>query len=148
MTLTSPRAMRERVYMTIETVERDWVPSDETFGARLALVRQHMGWGNTREAAVACGLPVESWRGWERDNRLPRDYATVCRKIADRTGVNLVWLMGADRARELSPNRPPTRTNRGAGYRWTPPRAEDTRPGELVHLLTPECGSADLPRSA
>jgi hypothetical protein len=70
-----------------------WVPSDQFFGARLALVRQKMGWGNVKEAALACQLPQESWRSWERDNRQPRDFQSICEKIAARTGCDLFWLM-------------------------------------------------------
>lgn len=74
-----------------------WVATDASFGARLALVRQRMGWGNTKEAALACGLPVQSWRGWERDNRAPRDFVGTCRKIAAATGCDIWWLAGLDR---------------------------------------------------
>jgi len=56
--------------MTNEAVEPSWIPSDATFGARLALVRQHRGWTNVKEAALSCGLPVESWRGWEQGGHL------------------------------------------------------------------------------
>jgi hypothetical protein len=80
--------------MTTIAVERGWVPTASDFGARLALVRQHMGWGNVQEAALACGLPVSSWRNWERDNRQPRDYMGACRAIASRTGCDLGWLAG------------------------------------------------------
>jgi hypothetical protein len=73
---------------------RDWRPDDRTFGARLALVRQHMGWGNVREAALACGVPSESWRSWERDGRTPRDYARIVMAIHARTGVDAAWLAG------------------------------------------------------
>lgn len=71
-----------------------WRPDDSEFGARLALIRQRMGWGNVKEAALACGLPVESWRNWERDGRIPRDFVAVCKAISDRTGVDLSWLVG------------------------------------------------------
>ena len=67
--------------MTAQTMEA-WTADDRTFGARLALVRQHMGWGNVKEAALACGLPPETWRTWERDNVKPRNYEEVCVKIA------------------------------------------------------------------
>src|SRR4051812_23987339 len=70
-----------------------WIPDDNTFGARLALIRQRLGWGNVKEAAIACGLPPESWRTWERDNVNPRNYPNVCRQIAERTGCDLAWLM-------------------------------------------------------
>jgi len=32
-----------------------WIPTGAHFGARLALVRQHVGWGNVTEAALARG---------------------------------------------------------------------------------------------
>jgi hypothetical protein len=69
-----------------------WVPDATTFGARLALIRQRMEWGNVKEAALACGLPVESWRNWERDGRQPRDYMRVCQAVAEHTGVDVTWL--------------------------------------------------------
>lgn len=77
-----------------------WIPDDGAFGARLALIRQRLGWGNVKEAAIACGLPPESWRTWERDNVMPRNYPNICRQIAERTGCDLSWLMGV-RARSV-----------------------------------------------
>lgn len=85
------------------------MPDDEAFGARLALVRQRMGWGNVKEAALACGLPVESWRGWERDGRLPRDLVGTCRAIAQRTGADVNWLAG------LANDRGPGQRDQGPG---------------------------------
>lgn len=80
-----------------------WIPDDARFGARLALVRQRMGWGNVKEAAEACGIPVQSWRTWERDNVQPRGYEGICRQIAGRTGCDLDWLMrGKDGGADLS----------------------------------------------
>jgi hypothetical protein len=76
-----------------------WVPDDSTFGARLALIRQRMGWGNVKEAAMACGLPVESWRNWERDGAMPRRMVEVASVIADRTGCDLGWLLAGSRLR-------------------------------------------------
>jgi transcriptional regulator with XRE-family HTH domain len=70
-----------------------WIPDDTRFGARLALIRQRMEWGNVKEAALACGVPVQSWRSWERDNIQPRGYEGICRRIAAATGVDLDWLM-------------------------------------------------------
>jgi len=69
-----------------------WVPSTEAFGTRLAMVRQHEGW-NAKEAAIACGLPQQSWRDWELRGARPRDLLAVCRAITDRTGVDLYWLL-------------------------------------------------------
>jgi hypothetical protein len=82
--------------MTTQPTHRGWVPGVDTFGARLALVRQAMGWGNVAEAAVACGVPVASWRNWERDDRSPRDLARIVHKIATRTGCDPIWLAGLD----------------------------------------------------
>ena len=77
-----------------------WTPDDSTFGARLALIRQRMRWGNVKEAAVACGLPTESWRSWERDNRAPRNVVEIAAIIADRTGCDYGWLLTGPRLRE------------------------------------------------
>lgn len=77
--------------MTTSAAE-DWVP-ELTFPARLAVVRNRMGW-NAKEAALACGLPAQSWRNWEAGKR-PQDYEAICKKIHERTGCNLPWLMGS-----------------------------------------------------
>lgn len=70
-----------------------WVPDDSTFGARLALIRQHMKWGNVAEAARECGVPTDSWRNWEVDGREPRRLVTIAMAIATRTGVDVDWLI-------------------------------------------------------
>jgi transcriptional regulator with XRE-family HTH domain len=69
---------------------------EESFGARLALIRQHYGW-NVKQAAIACQLPVQSWRGWERDHMQPRRYIEVCRMIAEATGASYDWLLDGRR---------------------------------------------------
>jgi transcriptional regulator with XRE-family HTH domain len=80
--------------MSSQTVPgQGWIPVDDTFGARLALVRQRMGWGNVKEAAMACGVPAGSWRNWERDGRLPRDLAKIAALISGCTGVDCDWLI-------------------------------------------------------
>ena len=76
--------------MTTEAVQTDWVPSAAAFAARLALIRNKLGW-NVKEAATSCDLPPQSWRNWE-DGTRPQDYAQVCQRIATRTGVSLTWL--------------------------------------------------------
>lgn len=68
-----------------------WVP-ELTFGARLALVRHRMGW-NIKEAAAACGLPAQSWRGWEVQGREPHRLTTIAMTIATRTGCDYLWLV-------------------------------------------------------
>ena len=77
---------------TQPTPEESWIPSTDTFGARLALVRWRMGW-NQKEAALACGLSQASWRGWELDGRGPRDLADVAARISARTGVDDYWIL-------------------------------------------------------
>lgn len=77
--------------MSIDVADvKTWVPDLTTFAARLAVVRNRMGW-NAKEAALACGLPATSWRNWEAGKR-PHDLAEVCTTIARRTGVPAAWL--------------------------------------------------------
>lgn len=116
-----------------------WVPdAGDAFGARLALVRQRMGWGNVKEAAVACGLPVESWRNWERDNREPRNYLEVCRTISNATGVSFMWL--------LTGQAPPEAVNTSGG------RRRAVSPNTLTYstrgMRTRLCRSDRLPAGA
>ena len=74
------------------SVQLDWIPRIEDFATRLVLVRHEMGW-NLKEAALACDIKAQSWREWELEQRKPRDYEKICRKIAGRSGCNFVWLM-------------------------------------------------------
>lgn len=85
--------MTTEVVGTAKGAGQPWIPAADTFGARLALVRQHMAWGNIVEAATACTLPVASWRNWERDGRSPRNIVEISRKIAARTGCDFLWLL-------------------------------------------------------
>lgn len=87
--------------MTTANVDtsQPWIPGDDTFGARLALVRQRMGWGNVAEAAQACGIPVPSWRNWERDGRQPRNIVEIASVIAEKTGCDYMWLLSGPRGR-------------------------------------------------
>ena len=68
-----------------------WIPDSSSFGARLALVRHAHGW-NVKEAALACGIAVQSWRNWE-EGRRPQDLLDACRKISSATGVSYDWLL-------------------------------------------------------
>lgn len=74
-----------------------WIADDSTFGARLALIRQRMQWGNVKEAAAACGLPTESWRTWERDGVTPRRVVEIAAIISERTGCDYGWLLAGSR---------------------------------------------------
>jgi hypothetical protein len=75
---------------------KPWIPED-TFGARLALIRQHLGGWNVKRTAEHCGLDDQKWRNWEAGRNRPRDYPLVCRQIAERTAVDYVWLMTGGR---------------------------------------------------
>lgn len=100
--------------MTTEPPATGWIPTADTFGARLALLRQAMGWGNVKEAALACAQPVESWRSWERDRRQPREIVRVARDISAATGCDYYWLLdGSIRAGAASA--PPPRHRDPAG---------------------------------
>lgn len=92
---------------TTEAEPQTWVP-ELTFGARLALVRHRMGW-NIKEAAAACGLPAQSWRGWEVQGREPHRLTTIAAIIASRTDCDYLWLVhGPDRGLlASSPEREP-----------------------------------------
>jgi hypothetical protein len=79
-----------------------WIPTDDSFGARLALIRQRMAWGNVKEAATECGLPTESWRTWERDGVEPRGLMRIAQQISDKTGCDLAWLVGGSAFRAAS----------------------------------------------
>jgi hypothetical protein len=70
----------------------DGVPKD-TFGARLAIVRQTLGGWNVKRAAQHCGIDDQTWRNWEAGKNPPRDMEGVCRQIAKATGINYRWLM-------------------------------------------------------
>jgi hypothetical protein len=85
--------MTTEVLGSTANTSQPWIPDDSTFGARLALIRQRMGWGNVKEAATACGLPTESWRTWERDGVEPRGLTRIARQIADRSGCSYPWLL-------------------------------------------------------
>lgn len=76
--------------------ESPWTP-DDTFGARLALIRQRMGW-NMTEAAQACGTTDQSWRNWETGEAKPRAMDDAVAAIAKATGCNPVWLMFGNEA--------------------------------------------------
>lgn len=67
-----------------------WEPDLNTFGARLALIRQRLRW-NVKEAAVACGIAPQSWRQWEAGMSC-RNQEQVARQVADVTGCNYLWL--------------------------------------------------------
>ena len=71
---------------------RGWTVNDSTFGARLALIRQHMDW-NLKEAALACNVPAQTWTNWERKGQDPQRLHAVVRQIADRSGCDYLWLL-------------------------------------------------------
>jgi transcriptional regulator with XRE-family HTH domain len=119
--------------MVTQSVEHGWVP-EETFGARLALIRQRYGW-NVKQAAIACRLPVQSWRGWERDHMQPRRYLEVCRIVAEATGADYDWLLDGRRI----PTPPNLRTPQ---YHGASPRKTLTLRNELVAASLDETRAA------
>lgn len=104
---------------TVDLVE-PWVPED-TFGARLALIRQRMYW-NVKQAAEGCGLNYQSWHNWEHGG-LPRDLVGTARQIARATGCNERWLVLGEKWTK----------NKGADLQVLEGEADDTRagPGQL-----------------
>ena len=106
-----------------------WIPDDSTFGARLALIRQRLGWGNVKEAAEACGIPVQSWRTWERDGVEPRGLTRIARQISDRTGCHYGWLVGGPDLAGIASTRTTDRKSRPAKRTTAPSRPKrDNRP--------------------
>ena len=87
-------------HMSVAVVE-EWIPED-TFGARLALIRQHLGGWNVARTAELCGLDDQRWRNWEAGRSRPRDYPLVCRQIAARTGVSFIWVLAGGPLRSPS----------------------------------------------
>lgn len=76
--------------MTQET-QAGWIPSADSFGARLALVRNHLRL-NIKQAATRAGEVEASWNQWEK-GRMPRDLVKTARKIADALGCDYLWLL-------------------------------------------------------
>jgi transcriptional regulator with XRE-family HTH domain len=67
-------------------------PTLDSFGARLALIRQSARM-NMKEAAKAAGVPAATWRAWELAGSLPHDYVGTCRKVAAAFGIDPQWVM-------------------------------------------------------
>lgn len=84
-----------------------WVP-DGDFSDRLALVRSRMGW-NYSTAGERCGIDGEAWVRWELEGRKPQDFESVCKRVSEGSGCNLVWLMTGQ---ANSYSEPPKRTRR------------------------------------
>lgn len=75
----------------------NWKPDTSAFGARLALIRWQLNY-NQKEAAIACGVAPATWVAWETGGSMPRDLVAVTTQIAERTGVDRLWLMLGDDA--------------------------------------------------
>lgn len=83
----------------VEQHEEAWVPED-TFGARLVLVRRELGLTQA-QAADACGLDDGSWSNWERGAR-PRGLDEIVAAIVKSLRVNRDWLMWGSTSARLS----------------------------------------------
>ncbi|HEX4432836.1 MAG TPA: helix-turn-helix transcriptional regulator [Frankiaceae bacterium] len=87
-------------------LEPPWTANDGTFGARLALIRQRMGW-NAKEAALVCGLAPQSWRTWE-SGTMPHGsrYFEICAKIAAAANCDYGWLVDRRPNEKVGPTQP------------------------------------------
>jgi hypothetical protein len=103
----------------------DRIPED-TFGARLAIVRQKMQW-NISEAAEACGLKAATWTLWEHEVNLPRNLYGVCSAIADASGFSYDWLLRGG----------PLASPAGVRNRWFSPSERPLIPGGKSHPTGP-----------
>lgn len=72
------------------STQPQWVPED-TFGARLVLLRRQLGM-SVEDMAIACGQKPATWSTWER-GASPRGMAAVVASISLATGVSRDWLM-------------------------------------------------------
>lgn len=127
-----PRTLCSMTDSTMGHRPPGWIPDVSTFGARLALVRQAMGWGNVKLAATLCGIPVETWRTWERDGIEPKSRITQCMKIAGVTGVDYRWLaLGPD-----GPTPAPAAAERSASGPYRDQRV-------VARILPPPAGKPD-----
>lgn len=137
-----------------------WTADDSTFGARLALIRQRMGWGNIARAAKECGVPTDSWRNWEVDGREPHRLTTIAMTIATRAGCDYLWLVHGPQRGAFAPTREyfPSSGMRivaaiGHQPSTTPDRmirtrpTERPRPGRPVRQTRPLAGHAVRPHT-
>lgn len=111
--------------LTDAAVQPGWLPVD-TFGARLALVRQQMGGWNLKRAADECEISRANWAKWER-GASPRNMHEVVSMISRRTGVSREWLMWGG----------PLATPTAARTSVTPLELVNTQRAALVFELRP-----------
>jgi hypothetical protein len=114
--LDSNDGMPESVRMTTQPVDRrrGVIPTDDSFGMRLAMVEQLFGW-NPTEAATQCNLSPRSWMTW-KEGRKPRKMDEVVAAIVRRTGVDVLWLMYGVGDQQGYPGGP----GRGAANQYLP----------------------------
>lgn len=84
-------AWRTVLGMTTTETQPGWVPAADTFGARLALARNHLGL-NIKKAAERSGVDPTSWNKWEK-GRQPRDLVPTTQRIAAALGCDFLWLL-------------------------------------------------------
>jgi transcriptional regulator with XRE-family HTH domain len=78
--------------MTATQETTGWIPSTADFGARLALVRNHVRL-NVKQAAAKAGVDDSSWMAWETKGTRPREMVSVAQKISEAFGCDLFWLL-------------------------------------------------------
>lgn len=79
------------------------MPEADTFGKRLVLLRTSMGWHNAALAANAYGIPLETYRWYEKGKGVPRDLMEKCLKISRVTGADFGWLYGGEAMAGMTP---------------------------------------------
>lgn len=113
--------------------ELPWVPEDD-FRARLALVRNRMGW-NVKDAGELTGVGDVNWRNWEHGKH-PRNLEEVCRKIAAATGCSYQWLMLGNSFNSSEEFR--NRCGATGELRIIPGgRSSHTKPGQMIPMALP-----------
>jgi transcriptional regulator with XRE-family HTH domain len=113
---------------------RGKIPQD-SFEARLILVRLHAGNLTIEKAAARCGLLNQNWSNWERGIK-PRDKEDTVRRISEGLGIDREWLMWG------GPLAPEQRGHRGKRVRLPYP----ARAGVGRQPITRERHSISPPR--
>lgn len=90
--------MRAMAAIDVLPTPEPWIPED-SFRARLGVLRVVLGGLNIKQAAMLCGISPENWRRWEAGSG-PRNLEEVARTISKATGVDYRWLIGGGPLRD------------------------------------------------
>ena len=112
----------------------DSVPTD-TWGTRLAIVRQKMGW-NITEAGRETGITATSWQNWENGKGC-RQVHKMAAKIARSTGISFTWLVAGGPLAAADPD-VRSRCTSVIDLRVIPGgRTSPARTGEMIPMALP-----------